>query len=153
MTETQYSRPEAAADSGQPSNDIWRKEVHSRLARFRTRRGRRIEGAFSMRFPFPPPEPLAATSAASDELSLPKSNVAVVVAPDSRELTAASVAASGPPEFTPASVAVQEPAPPESHVVEAEASPEATLPPLSDAEHTPPPVMQPRPRPKRKVIA
>src|ERR1035441_6709550 len=36
--------------------DIWRNEIHARVAGYRTRRGRRIEGAFSMRFPFPPLE-------------------------------------------------------------------------------------------------
>jgi len=170
MTETQYSRPETPDDSGQPSKDIWRKEVHSRVARFRTRRGRRIEGAFSMRFPFPPTEPVAATPAASLGSSSLQSNVSVGelavatadesetglidVAAVSPQLTAESVAASDPPEFTAASVAVQEtPAPPESHVVEAEASSEATPPHFPEAESAPPPVMQPRPRPKRKVIA
>ncbi len=171
MTELHYSPPDAAVDSGQPSKDVWRKEVHSRVARFRTRRGRRIEGAFSMRFPFPPTESVAATSAASGEPSLAPSDVAVEdiedattipsepdlclidIAADSRQLTVEPVAASDPPEFTAASVAIQEtPAPAESHVVAAETSP-ATRPQLSDPDHGPTPVMQPRPRPKRKVIA
>src|SRR5271165_4154082 len=77
MTELHYSHPEAVVDSGQPSKDTWRKEVHSRVARFRTRRGRRIEGAFSMRFPFPPTESVAATCTASHEPSLAPSDVAV----------------------------------------------------------------------------
>ena len=38
------------------SNEIWRNEVQARVAGYRNRRGRRIEGAFSMRFPFPPVE-------------------------------------------------------------------------------------------------
>lgn len=38
------------------SNEVWRNEVQERVAGYRTRRGRRIEGAFSMRFPFPPVE-------------------------------------------------------------------------------------------------
>src|SRR5271167_4854083 len=117
MTETQYSRPETPDDSGQPSKDIWRKEVHSRVARFRTRRGRRIEGAFSMRFPFPPAEPVAVTSATSAEPSSLELNIPVgdpasatitqsepeassidVAAADSPRLTAESVAAANPPE-------------------------------------------------------
>ena len=59
MSENQYLRTEGAADSGQPAPDIWRNEIHSRIAHFRSRRARRIEGAFSMRFPFPPAEEVA----------------------------------------------------------------------------------------------
>jgi uncharacterized RDD family membrane protein YckC len=36
--------------------DVWRNEVQARLERYKRRRGRRIEGAFTMRFPFPPEE-------------------------------------------------------------------------------------------------
>jgi len=125
-----------------------------------------------MRFSFPPPEPLAATCAASAEQSSAQLHVpvgelaaatavesepescSIDVVADSPELTAESVAASDPLEFMGVSVAVQEtPTLPEAHVVEAKASPEATPPQLSDAEHVPPPAMQSRPRPKRKVIA
>jgi len=50
---------ELDSDSGQPTTDIWRKEIHAQLSKYRTRRGRRIEGTFTMRFPFPPDEPSA----------------------------------------------------------------------------------------------
>ncbi len=53
MTDQGTLRSEASGNSSLPANDIWRKEIHARVAGFRTRRGRRIEGAFSMRFPFP----------------------------------------------------------------------------------------------------
>jgi uncharacterized RDD family membrane protein YckC len=39
--------------SAEPAEDIWRNELQDRLAHYKRRRGRRIEGAFTMRFPFP----------------------------------------------------------------------------------------------------
>jgi uncharacterized RDD family membrane protein YckC len=173
MTEPQCSRPEAAADSGQPNNDIWRKEVHSRVARFRTRRGRRITGAFSMRFPFPPTEPVAATSAVTAEQSSLELNIAVdelagttaveskpetssidVASEDSARKSAESLAASGSPELTATPVTVEETLiPAESSAVAAEIPMETASSQLPDVETPPPRIMQPRPRPKRKVIA
>src|SRR5215472_11985553 len=62
MTDQQFSpRCEAVNHSAEPVEDIWRNEVQDRLARYKRRRGRRIEGAFTMRFPFPAddlPEPV-----------------------------------------------------------------------------------------------
>src|SRR5271167_2746354 len=163
MTEPQYSSPEAAADSSQPNNDIWRNEIHSRVARFRTRRGRRIEGAFSMRFPFPPPEPVAATSAIDAQPSSPELNIPVdelvsataieshaeisstkVAAEDSARLPAESVAAVDPPGQIAASIAVEQTAPElkaEEALVEVAAS-------LPESEPEPEPAARPRPRPK-----
>ena len=64
MTDQQTLRSEASGNSSPAANDIWRKEIHARVSGYRTRRGRRIEGAFSMRFPFPPLEPDASSSVA-----------------------------------------------------------------------------------------
>src|SRR6476620_174295 len=47
--------------------DVWRNEVQSRLERYKRRRGRRIEGAFSMRFPFPPQESAVPAREEEDE--------------------------------------------------------------------------------------
>jgi uncharacterized RDD family membrane protein YckC len=47
--------------------DVWRDEVQARLERYKRRRGRRIEGAFTMRFPFPPEEPAATASAEENQ--------------------------------------------------------------------------------------
>ena len=61
MTDQQFSQCEAVNHLAEPAEDIWRNEVQDRLARYKRRRGRRIEGAFTMRFPFPAddlPEPL-----------------------------------------------------------------------------------------------
>ena len=52
QTALQANRPE----SSRPENALWRDEIQSRVAHYRSRRGRRVEGAFSMRFPFPPAE-------------------------------------------------------------------------------------------------
>ncbi len=77
MTEQQLSQYEAVNGSAEPA-DPWRNEVQDRLARYKRRRGRRIEGAFTMRFPFPAddpavpaepsPEAIAVASAVADML-------------------------------------------------------------------------------------
>jgi uncharacterized RDD family membrane protein YckC len=170
MTETQYLRSEGAADSGQPNNDIWRNEVHSRVARFRTRRGRRLEGAFSMRFPFPPAEPVAATSGISAETPVlelttpvgepvgstePEISANEAAAVHSPESTAEWAPDEGPPELAAASGEVEGTldAVQESSAVATAESPEVALPPLVEGEAEPQPTVRPRPRPKRKVIA
>src|ERR1039457_5542002 len=70
MTDQQALHSEASGYlSRTAAPDIWRKEIHARVAGYRTRRGRRVEGAYSMRFPFPPLEPGvsgAATNAPAD---------------------------------------------------------------------------------------
>ena len=55
MTDQQFSPYEADAQV-EPAADPWRNEVQHRLAHYKRRRGRRIEGAFTMRFPFPAEE-------------------------------------------------------------------------------------------------
>jgi len=55
MTEQQTLPSDPTADSSQLPADL-RTEIQSRVAGYRHRRGRRIVGAFSMRFPFPPTE-------------------------------------------------------------------------------------------------
>jgi len=175
MTEAQYSNSEGAADSGQPNDDIWRNEVHSRLARFRSRRGRRLEGAYSMRFPFPPAEPVADTSAIgaappSSELNIAVAEVASPTAIDSGpqapsidvvatfcpELTVKAMSDEDPAELTSPSCALE--TVPEVTSESNEAVVEALLeggapPPITAAELEPEPVVRSRPRPKRKVIA
>src|SRR5579871_5736013 len=68
MEQQSSSAGPASAPSEQPEG-IWRSEVQARVAGYRTRRGRRIEGAFSMRFPFPPAEPTAASEMSDIALS------------------------------------------------------------------------------------
>ena|SRR5271166_5171056 len=60
MTEQQFSSIEDADSSAGAVAELWRSEVQERIAGYKKRRGRRVEGAFSMRFPFP-----------ADEVALP----------------------------------------------------------------------------------
>jgi uncharacterized RDD family membrane protein YckC len=53
MTEQQLSQYDDQACRAEPAAELWRNELQDRLARYKKRRGRRIEGAFTMRFPFP----------------------------------------------------------------------------------------------------
>lgn len=55
MTEQQMLRSDTS-DSSQTADELWRNEIQARVARYRTRRGRRLEGTYSMRFPFGPDE-------------------------------------------------------------------------------------------------
>ncbi len=57
MSDQQFLRNEPeSVPSVDEAGDVWRKEIHRHVDRYRTRRGRRLEGAYSMRFPFPPAE-------------------------------------------------------------------------------------------------
>ena len=62
MTEQQIVRSEASDASPGP-DEVWRDEIQARVARYRTRRGRRVEGTYSMRFPFVAPEEESAKAA------------------------------------------------------------------------------------------
>lgn len=87
-TDLNMEQPTSTAPISQDETDappsMWRDEVQARVAGYRSRRGRRIEGAFSMRFPFPPAE--AQPSAPQSEMksegaseSLPVESAAVEV--------------------------------------------------------------------------
>jgi uncharacterized RDD family membrane protein YckC len=158
MTDQRILRSEASGNSSQATTDIWRKEIHARVSGFRTRRGRRIEGAFSMRFPFPPFEPDVPSSAiapATQEPPVEANTATDVQAPT--EVAAAEVCnvepelvAVGPevvrtePEISPTVV-------PELPELPDDPSPPALPKLLLDPE--PPPAPLPRPKPQRKVIA
>lgn len=62
MTEQQIVRSEAS-DAAPGPDEVWRDEIQARVARYRTRRGRRVEGTYSMRFPFVAPEEESAKAA------------------------------------------------------------------------------------------
>ena len=145
MTEQQYIGSEAAPDSDQPNTNVWRNEVHARVSRFRTRRGRRIEGAFTMRFPFPAHEPVATTEAAAVQAQSPEPQIM-----DERlgELAAATVTNTTPvlTEGSPQST-------PQSIMAASEISDDVARPQLPPVEPEPLPAAQPRPTPRRKIIA
>jgi uncharacterized RDD family membrane protein YckC len=156
MTDPQVQRSEASGNLSPANNDIWRKEIHARVSGYRTRRGRRIEGAFSMRFPFPPLESEVAGSATHPSAE------STIGEPPVEAGTAAAVEIS-PTEPAVAAVCDLEP---ELAAMEAEISPKGgpTLPEVPDGLGPPavpelsldpgsPPAPLPRPKPQRKVIA
>jgi len=157
MTEPQYSRSDAAGDPGQPTGEIWRKEIHAHVDRYRTRRGRRIEGAYTMRFPFPPSETVASATVETEVPAQVPELEDLVAAEVPLLLEAAPVAvefSEGPAEVAQepvvATVEVSQATPTEPQI----AQPIPTEPELATlVEPEPPPVSRPRPRSKRKVIA
>ena len=154
MTEQQPSLD----DSGE-APERWRNEVQSRLERYKRRRGRRIEGAFSMRFPFPPEETAAAQATAvlealTDQEPVPVGSndplIEVRAEPPIEELeTRPGNEESTSPE--------KEIKPTQTALAAAEGVSVAVAPhePESESEETTIPVIElpPRPQPRRKVIA
>ena len=153
MTEPQYFRSEEAGDPVQPNADVWRKEIHSRVSRYRTRRGRRIEGAFSMRFPFPPAEPVAFTPAVDSSVVSPGDDIPVADVRSAAEPAASLVSTQELPELEHASAEDPAESTQKPVAVDIEPAADAAAAPLTQSEPGLPPVIQPRPRPKRKVIA
>ena len=164
MTDQQALHSEASGDlSRTAAPDIWRKEIHARVAGYRTRRGRRIEGAFSMRFPFPPLEHDVSSSVSNPPADSEQveqfvaAGIASAEQTSAEQMSAAEVASSETCDLAPDAVAAEsEESPTESPALAelpAENQP-PTLPEVlvdADREPIPPPV--PRPRAQRKVIA
>jgi uncharacterized RDD family membrane protein YckC len=69
MTEQQSLHSDVAENSPQAHEDQWRDEITARVAGYRHRRGRRVEGAFSMRFSFPPAEEESVAPAPEEQVS------------------------------------------------------------------------------------
>jgi len=167
MTEPQHVRSEDAGDPVQNNADFWRTEIHSRVSRYRTRRGRRIEGAYSMRFPFPSTEPAVFEPEVVTEMMSPRHDSAVAEVTNAADTTASLVSCqeSPEPEFATSEGSAPECALGEAPVeaapipiaveseIEATPSVEAALAPVPQAEPELPPIIPQRPRPKRKVIA
>lgn len=138
--------------------DVWRDEVQARLERYKKRRGRRIEGAFTMRFPFPPEESAAVANGDEDSSG-----------DDAQSASGGSDAAVGVSEaVSPRAVAVEtacqasQEIEPEVKVDVAEsvftARVTADVPPAPrevEVEEEPVRLIElpPRPLPRRKVIA
>jgi len=151
MTDQQSLRSQPEADPPQPSENRWRSEISARVAGYRNRRGRRIEGAYSMRFPFPPASAQEFIADSPSEFSPAAPSDAN--AGDARVATAVA-------EAPPIKVQETAPQPPvESHEFKTEALIET-----SDAEETtvkvepepgsrPAPQLVPRPATQRKIIA
>jgi len=148
MTEQQLSHYEAANGSSEPA-EVWRNEVQDRLARYKRRRGRRIEGAYTMRFPFPAAEVVDAPTPApemapAEELPVAQAemaDLAEAVAAVQRDDSAVNLdVESGAEPVVPDT-------PPGTKDLVLEASPATEE---DDVVFVDP---IPRPRPKRKVIA
>jgi uncharacterized RDD family membrane protein YckC len=146
MTEQQFSHHEAASSSVEPAEDIWRNEVQCRLARYKRRRGRRIEGAFTMRFPFPADDVTEAVKLVETATALAEpAEVAPEETVDEFEAPRVKAPAIGPSEVN---VAAQ------GEGVTHDAV-DLVLAPPESLETEPEPFVDTivRPRPKRKVIA
>jgi uncharacterized RDD family membrane protein YckC len=149
MTEQQFSQYEAVNHRAEPAEDVWRNEIQDRLAHYKRRRGRRIEGAFTMRFPFP-----------TDDVSEPAKSVetaTALVEPAPEEATEQPVVLqieepgepvdNQPPQVTALPQTEESPSPQDNVdlILEPPATPEPEPAPFIDTVV--------RPRPKRKVIA
>jgi uncharacterized RDD family membrane protein YckC len=151
MTDQQALHSEASGDlSRTAAPDIWRKEIHARVAGYRTRRGRRIEGAFSMRFPFPPLEHDVSSSVSNPPADSEQveqfvaAGIASAEQTSAEQMSAAEVASSETCDLAPDAVAAEsEESPTESPAPEV----------LVDIDREPIPPPLPRPRAQRKVIA
>ena len=150
MTEHQFSCSDdsAAGSLEDPAANLWRSEVQSRIARYQTRRGRRVEGAFSMRFPFPADEMLEtvanmeAASVAREPATECRDAVLSLVLLEARD------EANEQPQAESVLIVEVPDAGQNGSVAENSAlalEPDTRLEPVIDAV--------PRPRPKRKVIA
>ncbi len=154
MTEQQLSQYESVNGSAEPA-DPWRNEVQDRLAHYKRRRGRRIEGAFTMRFPFPADDDVAAPPEPSPEAIAVAAAVADMLEQRSRAgglcISGAGRPAAGSDLTIEDAEEVALPVIEESPVQTVELVLEA--PPAEEVEPGPFVDPHPRPKPKRKVIA
>jgi len=155
MTDQLSLRSNSEDTSPQSPDSRWRTEITERVAGYRHRRGRRIEGAFSMRFPFPPATAAEADSEAPQEVDGGEEEQS-----HAADSTAASAVETGPDEMVDSPtepVSSHEP-PPATVLTDPIA--EAAVPLISGEIEGPPErepssarPSAPRPPAKRKVIA
>ncbi len=168
MTDQQTLLSQPENSSSESDNPIWRDEIQARVAGYRSRRGRRVEGAFSMRFPFPATdseelesaEPAA--EAPSESVAIAEAeNVDAEFVPSSRNPYVSTTVEVAAPAIEPTAAATTTPEISETPAVAAseivaseEIATSATVPGL-ELEPRPGPRIPaaPRPRPRRKVIA
>src|SRR5215831_18955955 len=149
MTEPQFSQFNSENHSSQPSSDIWRDEVQDRLAHYKRRRGRRIEGAFTMRFPFPADDAVVsaeptvtATAIAESPELVPSTTNQVTLQTGETQVGESTATISAEALITPSD---------ETSSVSEDPVLEAAPAPTTDIAEFVDRVV--RPRPKRKVIA
>jgi RDD family len=149
MTDQQTVRSETSENLPQPITDIWRKEIHARVAGYRTRRGRRAEGAYSMRFPFPPePDIAGAPEDSNNQEQLPDVSMASAAPTSVIEVVSSEVGELAP-DLTAAAPEVLSAESPQERPIE----PEPLLAREAPMGSEPLAVRLSRPRPQRKVIA
>jgi uncharacterized RDD family membrane protein YckC len=168
MTEQQTLLSQQENGSSESDNPIWRDEIQARVAGYRSRRGRRVEGAFSMRFPFPAAD---AEEVESGEAA-PEGQTESVAISDP-EVAHAEVAPNIPSPLVSSSAEISAPAietlaganiAPEISEAPAVAASEVlasgkveistSIPELAlESDPGPRIPVAPRPRPRRKVIA
>jgi hypothetical protein len=150
MTEQQLSQYEAVNGPAEPA-DPWRNEVQDRLAHYKRRRGRRIEGAFSMRFPFPADD--AAVVEPSPEASAVAAAVAEALVPELEQSEVESWLMDAQPQAEFSIATEHEAALPSEDELFQSADLVLEAPPAEEIEPGPFVDPHPRPKPKRKVIA
>jgi len=144
MTEQQLSGSTAGSSQ---SSEVWRQEIHARVAGYRSRRAKRGDEACSLRFAFPPAEasPAPPTSQPAEQRTaigiIEAAPVEDVAQADESPVETPFVAAADVAELPPAVTADENQL--ASAVLEddTEAEPELLTP------------RTPRPQPRRKVIA
>ncbi len=149
MTDQQSLRSPSEADSPQPSENRWRNEISERVAGYRNKRGRRVEGAYSMRFPFPPastadfiaePPPESCQAAPADSKAGDASVATVIVEVPPIEM----------PETAPQALTVSIET---ETLIETTEGPDQTADAEPEPEPRPAPQLVSRPPAQRKIIA
>ena len=141
--------------------DVWRDEVQARLERYKRRRGRRIEGAFTMRFPFPVEDPAAVATEEDLQQVHPVNPTLIIADVTDENIELCTTTIEQPREKVEESQTDEEQAVAELAKVETEEMllPAATVTaaPVRHPEPEEEPVrlieLPPRPMPRRKVIA
>src|SRR5450631_689326 len=150
MTEQQLSQTAAEDISPDPAAELWRSEVQSRLAGYQKRRGRRVAGAFSMRFPFPADKVAETVETAPAVPSIAEMPEVFPEEGMTSEAAEEYLQIDGPPpavEIELVEEAVEE------NESAASGNVDLVLEPTPEPEPGPFVDTVPRPRPKRKVIA
>jgi uncharacterized RDD family membrane protein YckC len=158
MIEQQLSSVEASGEKSEQV-DLWRNEVQDRLERYKRRRGRRIEGAYTMRFPFPVDdvaEPEVETEPPPTEVPYAQELVAEAVTPTDEGFGCDALPGPGvrvAAELVEQLIAEMPALGPETILENVDLVPDPTPTPTPEAEPEPFVDTVSRPRPKRKVIA
>ncbi len=157
MTESSLRSDIADATKREP--EIWRQEIHARVARYRTRRDRRSEGpnTLNLQFPVEAEATAAVPVMVEEEPETEESLAAVSVAEEIQEPEIAEVFAE--PEPQPEPPMMEEMAPEPASAGEAWSEPvplwqpEQPSLPAMESMAEPIPLPKPAPKPRRKVLA